>query len=83
MTEVILACVPILRGFRPIEGSREERCVDCGKSIWASPASKTVAGETAVFCCLSCVGRRIEKDHDPQFMQLSEGQLEELRKELF
>ena len=75
----LLACVPRM-GFLPVEGSHKKNCADCGIGIWVSPASRKVAGEGAIYCCLACSGKRITEDPNPEFAEISDEQIEELRK---
>ncbi len=78
--ERMLVCVPVRKGFVPVAGSSEEICADCGTVVWASLASKKLAGEGAIYCCLLCAGKRLKADPGPKFSKISDEQLEELRR---
>lgn len=63
----LILCVPVESGGVVYPGSRQRPCVDCGRDVWASPASlEAIRSHDAVLICLVCGADRWERGPHPE-----------------
>ena len=89
--ELVVLCNRVEDGPSGVYGSTRERCHDCGKLVWLSPATRSTvekaagkAGQPYKLLCLVCGEKRIREnpDQDDKLMPPSVEQLREIAKGL-
>jgi hypothetical protein len=85
--DVVVLCRRAEDGPSLIYGCTREKCYQCGKKVWLSPATRSTVereSQTYKILCLQCGEKRL-RDHpssDDKLMPLSKEQVRELFKGL-
>jgi hypothetical protein len=78
----IIVCARTETLARPIQGSLQRQCEECGCGIWVSPSAvaniPTLPGKTVRLQCGRCAIPVIITDPNPEFLPLQPNQIAEL-----
>lgn len=89
--ELVVLCNRVEHGPSGVYGSTKERCNDCGKQVWLSPATRTTveraaqeSGQPYKLLCMACGAKRLRENpgKDEKLMPPSPEQLGEIFKGL-
>ena len=74
-----VVCRPT-ENFAPVAGSVRVYCNLCATEVWLSPATRELAGDSALILCIDCAPGVIETAAEVELLTPTAEQLAELRR---